>query len=205
MKILYLHQYFNTNNMPGSTRSFELSKRLVKNGHEVFVITSKRDNYQSKKNKWTSEDGINVYWIPVYYSNNMTYLRRMFSFLIFSLKSTLKSLTINADLVYATSTPLTIGIPGIIYSKLKSKPMIFEVRDLWPDIPIAIGALKFPLLRYLAIKFENFIYRQSSSIIALSDGMKDGIIKKGNHRNKIKVITNFSYVEAYKKKEEINN
>ena len=81
--------------------------------------------------------------------------------------------------------------------------MIFEVRDLWPDIPIAIGALKFPLLKYLAIKFENFIYRQSSSIIALSDGMKDGIIKKGNYSNKIKVITNFSNVESYKTKQQV--
>ena len=132
MKIIYLHQYFNTNEMPGSTRSFELSKRLVENGHRVYLITSKRDDYQLQKNGWTKENGIDVYWTPVSYSNKMGFLRRIFSFLLFSIKSLKVTLSIDADIIYATSTPLTIAIPAIIYSKLKSKPMIFEVRDLWP-------------------------------------------------------------------------
>ena len=87
MKIIYLHQYFNTNEMPGSTRSFELSKKLVENGHKVYLITSKRDSYQLEKNGWTKEKGIDVYWAPVSYSNNMSFLRRIFSFLSFSIKS----------------------------------------------------------------------------------------------------------------------
>ena len=86
MKIIYLHQYFNTDDMPGSTRSFELSKKLVQNGHKVYLITSKRDNYQLQKNGWTNEKGIDVYWAPVSYSNNMSFLRRIFSFLSFSIK-----------------------------------------------------------------------------------------------------------------------
>ena len=138
MKIIYLHQYFNTNEMPGSTRSFELSKRLVENGHKVYLITSKRDDYQLQKNGWTKENGIDVYWTPVSYSNKMGFLRRIFSFLLFSIKSLKVTLSIDADIIYATSTPLTIAIPAIIYSRIKAKPMIFGVRDLWPEIPIAV-------------------------------------------------------------------
>ena len=120
MIIIYLHQYFNTNDMPGSTRSFELYKRLVENGHKVFLITSKRDSHQIQKNGWTKENGIDVYWVPVSYSNKMSFLRRILSFLSFSIKSLKVALSIDADIIYATSTPLTIAIPAIIYSKIKS-------------------------------------------------------------------------------------
>ena len=197
MKIIYLHQYFNTNEMPGSTRSFELSKRLVENGHKVYLITSKRDDYQLQKNGWTKENGIDVYWTPVSYSNKMGFLRRIFSFLLFSIKSLKVALSIDADIIYATSTPLTIAIPAIIYSKLKLKPMIFEVRDLWPEIPIAVGALKSPFTRFLALYLEKLAYKNSKKIIALSDGMRSGIIKKGYPANKINVITNLSNTRAY--------
>lgn len=197
MKIIYLHQYFNTNEMPGSTRSFELSKRLVENGHKVYLITSKRDDYQLQKNGWTKENGINVYWTPVSYSNKMGYLRRIFSFLLYSIKSLKITLSIDADIIYATSTPLTIAIPAIIYSRIKAKPMIFEVRDLWPEIPIAVGALKSPFTRFLALYLEKLAYKNSKKIIALSDGMRSGIIKKGYPVKKINVITNLSNTRAY--------
>jgi len=197
MKIIYLHQYFNTNEMPGSTRSFELSKRLVENGHKVYLITSKRDDYQLQKNGWTKENGIDVYWTPVSYSNKMGFLRRIFSFLLFSIKSLKVTLSINADIIYATSTPLTIAIPAIIYSRIKAKPMIFEVRDLWPEIPIAVGAIKSPFTRFLALYLEKLAYKNSKKIIALSDGMRSGIIKKGYPANKINVITNLSNTRAY--------
>jgi glycosyltransferase involved in cell wall biosynthesis len=199
MKIIYLHQYFNTNDMPGSTRSYELAKRLVKNGHSVFMITSKRDKHQIQRNGWTKEDGIDVFWTPVSYSNKMSYLRRLFSFFSYSIKSLKVALSIDADLIYATSTPLTIAIPAIIYSKIKAKPMVFEVRDLWPEIPIAIGALKSPLTKFLALWLEKLSYKNSKTIIALSNGMKDGIIKKGYPAEKINIITNLSNTRVYEK------
>ena len=197
MKIIYLHQYFNTNDMPGSTRSFELSKRLVENGHKVFLITSKRDSHQIQKNGWTKENGIDVYWVPVSYSNKMSFLRRILSFLSFSIKSLKVALSIDADIIYATSTPLTIAIPAIIYSKIKSRPMVFEVRDLWPELPIAVGALKSSFSKFLALYLEKLAYKNSKKIIALSNGMKDGIIKKGYPADQISVITNLSNTRAY--------
>ena len=81
MKILYIHQYFNTPSMPGSTRSYEFAKRLVSRGDTVYMITS---NWQGKSNKaYTQIDGINVYWSPVRYSNSMSYFRRIVTFISF--------------------------------------------------------------------------------------------------------------------------
>ena len=199
MRIIYLHQYFNTIEMPGSTRSYELSKRLVADGNEVKMITSKRDIYQSEKINWTNENGIDVFWIPISYSNKMSFFRRIISFLFFSYRSLKVILKIDADVIYASSTPLTIAVPAILYSKLKSKPMIFEVRDLWPEIPIAFGALKSPFAKFIAQSLEKLAYNNSEHIVALSKGMKEAIVKKGLPSNKIDVITNLANISVFSK------
>ena len=55
--------------------------------------------------------------------------------------------------------------------------MVFEVRDMWPQLPIALGAIKFkPLIKILKW-LEYKIYKESEKIIALSDGMKNEIFK----------------------------
>ena len=69
------------------------------------------------------------------------------------------TLSINADIIYASSTPLTIAIPAIIYSKLKGKPMVFEVRDLWPELPIAVGALRISFIKSIEFWLEKISYK----------------------------------------------
>ena len=119
MKIIYLHQYFTTPNMSGSTRSYEFARRLVQMGHEVEMITSWRQPHQS--NDWflTEEAGIKVHWLPLAYSNNMNFIQRLKSFIFFAWKSAIKAMKVNADIVFASSTPLTISIPAVYISKKK--------------------------------------------------------------------------------------
>lgn len=193
MKILYLHQYFNTPDMPGGTRSYEMAKRLVAAGHEVEMITSWRK--QTDQKDWYKEniEGISVHWYPNYYSNSMSFKERIQSFTRFAYAAATKAASFkNADIIFATSTPLTIAIPAVSASKLLKIPMVFEVRDLWPEIPIAIGALKNPLAKTLAKKLETWAYMNSSAIVALSPGMKEGIVKSGYPASQVAVIPNSS-------------
>ena len=190
MKIIYLHQYFNTPNMPGSTRSYEFASRLVKEGHEVHMITLRQDCSSRIKNNFSIENGINVYWLPVTYSHKMNFYGRILSFIMFSAYAVKQSLKIKSDLVFATSTPLTIAIPALIIKKIRGHPLVFEVRDLWPKIPIAIGELKSTLLIYLSKKLECAVYKASKRIIALSPGMATGIQSKGIPKNRITIIPN---------------
>ena len=179
--------------MPGGTRSYEMAKRLVAAGHEVEMITSWRK--QTDQKGWYKEniEGISVHWYPNYYSNNMSFKERIQSFTRFAYAATTKAASFkNADIIFATSTPLTIAIPAVSASKLLKIPMVFEVRDLWPEIPIAIGALKTPLAKTLAKQLEKWAYKNSSAIIALSPGMKEGIIKTGYPANQVAVIPNSS-------------
>lgn len=195
MKILYIHQYFNTDEMPGSTRSFEFAKRLTNNGNSVYMITSNWQKLSDKK--FTTEAGIKVYWGSSTYSNKMNYLRRIISFTSFAFFALRKGLSLDYDLIIASSTPLTVGIPAVILKKIKKVKMVFEVRDMWPQLPIALGAIKFkPLIKILKW-LEYKIYKESDKIIALSDGMKNEIFKICGNIEKIVVITNLCDIENF--------
>ncbi|WP_160243647.1 glycosyltransferase family 4 protein [Acinetobacter indicus] len=192
MKIIYFHQYFNTPEMSSGTRSYEMARRLVAAGHEVHMIASSRKP-TSKDWYTTNEAGIKVHWFPNYYDNSLSYKDRIKSFFRFAWHAVKKGKTFeNVDLVFATSTPLTIAIPAVLTARHFKVPMVFEVRDLWPELPIAMGALKNPFTRRAAHALENWAYRNSSSIIALSPGMRDGIVKTGYPANRVAVIPNSS-------------
>jgi glycosyltransferase involved in cell wall biosynthesis len=105
---------------------------------------------------------------------------------------------IQAELVFATSTPLTIAIPAIVASKRQRIPMVFEVRDLWPEVPIAMGALRNPISRWLARKLERVAYRSSARVIALSQGMADGVARVGFPIQRIVVVPNASDISFFR-------
>lgn len=190
MRIVYLHQYFNTPQMVGGTRSFEMARRLVAKGHEVHMVTSWRD--QSERDDWYTEviEGINVHWLPVGYSNKMGFIDRLRAFFKFAFRSALRAATLKADVVFATSTPLTIALPGVFAAKRMRVPLVFEVRDLWPEVPIALGVLKNFFLKKAAIWLEKFAYRNSSRIVALAPGMADSIANLGFAARRISIIPN---------------
>lgn len=198
MRILYFHQYFNTPDMSGGTRSYEMARRLVAAGHEVHMITSWVNETDQKDWYITNEAGINVHWFPNYYNNKMSYIDRIKAFFRFAYHAAKKGKTFkDADIVFATSTPLTIALPAVSTAKKLNVPMVFEVRDLWPELPIAMGALKNKFTQKLAYLLESWAYKNSDSIIALSPGMREGIVKAGYPYNKIAVIPNSSDNELF--------
>ena len=195
MNILYLHQYFNTPSMPGSTRSYEFAKRLVARGDTVHMVTT---NWQGKsKLSFTNESGINVYWAPIPYANKMNFLRRIWAYLGYVWFTFIIGHKLNYDLIIASSTPLTIAIPALWLKRAKRAKMIFEVRDLWPQLPIAIGALKSPIMIKIAQFLEKKAYAGSEKVIALSIGM-NSVLKERVPSNKISVVTNLSDRKNFK-------
>lgn len=176
MNILYIHQYFLTPQEPGGTRSYWLAQELIKNGHKVTMITS--STKFTEKIKKINVDGIEVIYLKEDYDQNMTITRRLKAFLKFMYKSSRTGLKQkNIDLVIATSTPLTIGIPALVLKWLKKKPFVFEVRDLWPEVPIQMGAIKNKWMIKATRSLEKLIYKNASHVIALSPGMQDGVLK----------------------------
>jgi glycosyltransferase involved in cell wall biosynthesis len=198
LKILYLHQYFKTPQMSGGTRSYEMARRLVLAGHQVTMITADTSNHHGSGGwRVSQEAGIEVHWLPVPYSNQMSYPERIRAFVRFAFKSALRAASIPADVVFATSTPLTIAIPGIAARLWLRVPMVFEVRDLWPELPIAVGALSNPFSKGMARVLEWLAYHSSMHVVALSPGMAEGVMKRGMPASKVTVIPNSSDVELF--------
>ncbi len=185
--------------MSGGTRSFEMAKRLVAAGHRVSMITSNRET--SRRHGWytTNESGIEVHWLPVTYSNQMSYPRRIWAFVRFAISSARRAASIHGDVIFATSTPLTIALPALYASWRRSIPMVFEVRDMWPAVPIAIGAIRNPLAVWLARLLEKTAYRRSAHIVALAPGMKDDVVATGIAAEKVTVIPNGCDLDVFGK------
>jgi glycosyltransferase involved in cell wall biosynthesis len=175
VRITYIHQYFKTPGMAGGTRSYEFARRLVERGHEVHVIAGDPDG---QRERTSTEAGIVVHWLPVPYDNAMSYRRRLWAFAGFVRRSMAVAGRLRHDLVFATSTPLTVAIPGVYGAMRRRVPMVLEVRDVWPELPIAVGALRSPVSRWAAHRLEAWAYRRSAHVIALSPGMAASIRRR---------------------------
>ena len=200
MRILYIHQYFNTRSGAGSTRSYEFARRWVKSGHEVILITAARDSAVQTRVFRRTIEGIQVFYVHVPYSNYMSFQRRLVAFFTFMVWATWIGIRHLAqiDVVYATSTPLTVGIPGYLLSVWKRVPFVFEIRDLWPEAPVQLGVLRNPLAIALARWLERFLYRAAAHIVTLSPGMLEAVAKTGVPRSKLSVIPNCADLDLFR-------
>ncbi len=161
-------------------------------GHDVIMLTSRPKN-EIKRVEETTIDNLKVIYIEVPYANTMGKLGRIASYLKFMVVSCVCSFKQkDIDLVFATSTPLTIGMPALLLKWFKRKKFVFEVRDLWPDFPVQMGAVPFKWLEKILYAFEKLIYKNAIHIIALSPGMQAGIERQKVSKSKITLIPNMS-------------
>jgi len=197
MKVLYFHQHFSTPAGAVGTRSYEMARRLVHRGHEVLMVCGSTAGGDPGLNMPFNRgrrrgvvDGIQVLEFDLAYSNRDGFLRRTVVFLRFALLSITVALREQCDVVLATSTPLTAGIPGVAARWLRAKPFVFEVRDLWPELPKAMGVTRNPLVLWVMSALEWTTYRSAIRIVGLAPGIVDGIARRGVDRSRIVLIPN---------------
>lgn len=188
MKIVYLHQYYSTPEESGGARSYEMARRFAAAGHDVHVVTSRAG--ENRLPRWSTHEreGVTVHAVALDYDNSMSYARRILAFVGFALLASWRARGLRGDVVFATSTPLTIAIPGVMAKR--GAPMVFEVRDVWPELPIALGALRNPVLKWLARRLELFAYDHADAVIALSTGMAERVAARGYPPSQITVVPN---------------
>lgn len=176
----------------------------MREGQRVTLITGAYEHSglvwpAGKKRAKFEVDGIDVRGVGVPYAQTMSPARRMRAFAAFMLGACCEAMRVRRpDVVFATSTPLTIAVPGMWAAAWHRCPFVFEVRDLWPAAPIELGILKNPVVIALARGLERLAYRRAAHIVALSPGMKGGIVEAGVPAEKVTVIPNASDLELFR-------
>lgn len=196
MKILYIHQYFVLPEEPGGTRSYWISRELVRRGHEVIMVTGTNKTHTEAEE--IDVDGIHVIYVKNAYSNYMSSLERIKSFMRFVFKAiNVGRRQKNVDIVFATSTPLTVGMVALWLKFTKGWKYVFEVRDLWPEALIQEGGINNGFVKWGLRLLEKWSYKFSSHVIALSPGMSDGVLKVGTPEEKCSMIPNMSKPDMF--------
>ena len=197
MRVLYFHQHFSTPKGATGIRSYEMAKALVKRGHQVTMVCGSYGAGQTgidepfeKGIRKGNVDGIDVIEFDLAYSNSDGFLKRSVSFMKFAVRSIGIAMSAKYDLIFATTTPLTAGIPGIFARWLRRKPFVFEVRDLWPELPKAMGVIRNPVILWAMAVLERTSYRSAHRCIGLSPGIVDGIASTGKSTKDITMIPN---------------
>lgn len=174
-----------------------MARALLEKGHRVTMVCGGYEGGQTgltgpfrRSVRRGTVDGIDVVEIFVPYSNKMSFPRRIVQFAKFAFIASRLAVGERYDLLFATSTPLTIAIPAMVGRLLRRKPMVFEVRDLWPELPKAMGVITNPLLLGLMSMLEWCAYRASDHVIGLSPGMVEGVRRRGVAAARISMIPN---------------
>ena len=197
MKVLYFHQHFSTPKGSTGIRSYEMARRLLARGHQVTMVCGR---YQGGETGLSGPferglrrgivDGIEVVELDLDYSNSQGFLKRTLQFLSFAFRSARIAFTERHDLLFATTTPLTAGIPGILVRWILRKPFVFEVRDLWPELPRAMGVIRNPVVLGAMSCLEWTTYRSATRLVGLSPGIVEGIVSCGVPRERVALVPN---------------
>lgn len=167
---------------------------MVDHGIEVELITSHNKPYSEIKDI----EGIKVHYLPVFYDNDLGFIKRVMAFYKFMRLVRKKARSIKqVDICYATSTPLTIGLSALKIKRELGIPYYFEVRDLWPEAPVQLGIIKNRFIKLYLEQVEKKVYKHADKIIALSPGIKEQIEWRQPHKV-VEVIPNMSDIDFFK-------
>ena len=207
MDVLYFHQYFATRRRSTATRSYELARRLVDRGHRVTIVSRDTRLLEAGRDARPPGrlvarervDGIDLLFLNVPYANRYPTPVRLASFTAFTMAAAAAgALERRPDVVFASSTPLTIGIAGLATARLKRVPFVFEIRDLWPAVPVQLGALKSRAAIRSAEWLERRLYAGAERIVVLSEGAQQDLERRGVQRRKLALIPNAADLDVFR-------
>ncbi|MCP4274759.1 MAG: glycosyltransferase family 4 protein [Gammaproteobacteria bacterium] len=206
MRVLFLSHYFPPEVNAPATRTYEHCKEWVKQGHKVTVIScvphhpmgKAYPGYQNRFYQVEDKDGIRAIKIWTYITANEGFVKRTWNYVFYMLMSILVAPFVGkADVVISTSPQFFNGLAGYFVSRLKRSPWVLEIRDLWPESILTVGAITNKrIIRFLEY-LEMFAYRKADRIVPVTDAFKAYMIGKGIDEGKIQVITNGVNLDLY--------
>jgi glycosyltransferase involved in cell wall biosynthesis len=206
VRVLYFDPKFLTPAHAAPTRAYSIARGLVERGHEVTMVA--RDPRWLAVAETTPPglfarrervDGIDVLWLRIPYEQRFSKARRLFSYGAYSAAAAAAAFRLGRpDVVYASSTPLTAGIPGAFASRLRRAPFVFELQDLWPAAPAALGFLRAGLELSLAEGLERRLYAEAERLVVCSEAVVSALVERGVPAEKVVLSPNFSDTDLFR-------
>ncbi len=208
MRILYLSQYFPPEIGATQTRAYEMAVGLIRAGHQVTMLTEVPNHpqgiihpdYHGRYYARENLDGIDVRRLWVSASPIKSLPRRMAFYLSFMLTAAMAGLFAARgayDIIYASSPPLFVGGAALAISYLRGIPLVFEVRDLWPEAAVQLGELSNPIAIRCAAQMEGACYRRARHMVVVTKGIRNRLVERGYPPAKLTVISNGANTELY--------
>ena len=206
MKILFLSHYFPPEVNAPATRTYEHCVRWARQGHDVTVVTCNPNHprgvlYPGYRNRlWTVEDhnGIQVIRLLTLLSANKGFGLRTLNYIWFMLMCVLLCWRFpRPDVVISTSPQFFNGLAGYFVARLRRARWVLEIRDLWPESIVAVGAMKEGFVTAMLYRLELFCYRACDLIVPVTDSFRDYMVAKGISSEKIRVIKNGVDLELF--------
>jgi len=148
--------------------------------------------------QWEENEGIKILRVITYLSANKGFLKRTINYLSYMLSALIFSLFVKkVDIVVSTSPQFFCGMGGLLVARLKRCPWVLEIRDLWPESIISVGALNNRQVIKFLEKLANFLYKKANHIIVLTNSFKNHIKNKGISEKLISVIPNGADLERF--------
>lgn len=207
MRILFLSHYFPPEVNAPASRTYEHCRQWVQKGHQVTVVTCAPnhpqgvvyDGYQNKLYQRSEIDGITVIRLWTYVTANEGFVKRTLNYVSYMFATLVAAPFLpTTDIVISTSPQFFNGLAGFVVSRLKRAPWTLEIRDLWPESILAVGAITNKTVIRILQYLELFAYRKADLIIPVTDAFKQYMLKKGIENEKIQVIKNGVDLEFYK-------
>ncbi|MBM3653971.1 MAG: glycosyltransferase family 4 protein [Alphaproteobacteria bacterium] len=199
MRIIFLTHYFPPEVNAPASRTMEHARIWAKAGHEVTVITCAPNHptgrlYPGYRNRlWQTEvlDGVKVVRLWTLLSPNEGFLLRSLNFMSYLLSATAAAPFLpRADVVVSTSPQFFCGLAGYTVSRIKRRPWVLEIRDLWPESILTAGAMKRGWLVRMLEGLANWSYRTADRVIPLTDSFRQHVVARGAAADRVTVIKN---------------
>ncbi len=206
MHILFLTDNFAPETNAPASRTHEHTKRWVAAGHRVTVVTTAPNFpagkiFEGYRNRlWQREtiDGVEVIRLWTYIAANKGFLRRTLDYVSFMVAAILATPFLpRPDVIVATSPQFFTPCAAYVMAFLKRRPWVFELRDLWPDSILAVGAMKETGLIRALRRLEYFLYRKATRIVSVTNSFREVLSGNGIDASKIAVVQNGADLEAY--------
>lgn len=199
MHILFLTENFPPEVNASATRVSERVPYWIRAGHEVTIVTCFPNFPQGRlypgwKQRWFQVeeiDGMRVVRLRTYIARNEGFLKRTLDFVTFMVAAVVAAPRLpRPDVVVATSPQFFAAVGGWIVSRMKRRPFVFELGDLWPASIRAVGAMRDSKVLDLVEKLELYLYRKSAAVVALTDAFKRDLVRRGIDPARIDVVIN---------------